>query len=500
MAVLMGGVLFAAACTDGGSGSGAASGDGSTTTTPATSTTTAAPRPEGPAADMSEEITVASNPFMGAATPANLEASGYVEREYIAAGKATSYKATDALTADGKWTFAPDTEAAYRTRVLVRRPKEAKDFSGTVLVEWLNVSGGVDANPDYGSTEEAILRRGDVWVGVSTQLIGVVGGPVLVSAPGANSIAGKGLKAIDPLRYATLEHPGDGFSFDMFTQVARALRDGTPALVGLEPKHLIALGESQSAIALTTYYNGVQPLTQAFDGFFIHSRAATALPLVGPGAAADLAGSFGGVNVLFRSDLAAPVMELQAEGDLDGVLNSLVVRQEDSEVFRLWEVAGTAHADRHVLGPLADMANCGVPINSAPFHIVTKAALVALEEWVSAGSAPPKQPRIEITSDAKPKVRRDANGIALGGIRTPTVDVPVDVLSGNPGPSADVFCLLLGSTTPLSDATLASMYSSREDYVAKFAASTDEAIKQGAVLKEDRDAMIAYSQAARIAG
>ena len=52
---------------------------------------------------------------------------------------------------------------------------------------------------------------------------------------------------------------------------------------------MIAAGESQSAIALVTYYNGVQPLTRAFDGFFVHSRGGMTLPLVAPGAAADLA-------------------------------------------------------------------------------------------------------------------------------------------------------------------------------------------------------------------
>ena len=111
--------------------------------------------------------------------------------------------------------------------MLVRRPADPKEFSGTVIVEWLNVSGGVDADPDWVSLREEIVRRGDAWVGVSAQRIGVMGGPVLVKVevPGAEA-AGKGLKAIDPARYGSLEHPGDGFSFDIFTQVARAVRAG----------------------------------------------------------------------------------------------------------------------------------------------------------------------------------------------------------------------------------------------------------------------------------
>jgi alkylhydroperoxidase family enzyme len=212
---------------------------------------------------------------------------GYVEHEYVASGTATAFATEGPLSRDGRWTFVPDTTAAYRTRILVRRPADTADSSGTVVVEWLNVSGGLDANPDYASLEEEIARQGHTWVGVSAQLIGVEGGPVLVKARGAEAIVGKGLKALDPARYGSLEHPGDGYSFDIYTQVARAVREGGPAAGGTKPRVVLAAGESQSALALTTYYNGVQPLTRAFDGFLVHSRASVSLPLVAPGEYAD---------------------------------------------------------------------------------------------------------------------------------------------------------------------------------------------------------------------
>ncbi len=84
--------------------------------------------------------------------------------------------------------------------MLVRQPADPSKFSGTVLVEWLNVSGGVDADPEWVSLQDEIVRAGDAWVGVSAQRIGVEGGPVLVSVkgvPGADQ-AGEGLKKIDP--------------------------------------------------------------------------------------------------------------------------------------------------------------------------------------------------------------------------------------------------------------------------------------------------------------
>lgn len=454
--------------------------------------------PAGPAADVSEELSGGNGPFIGASTPADLDAAGYVEHEHVAAGIATSYTAVGEPGADGRWTFEPDGSAPYRTRVLVRRPAEGSAFSGTVLVEWLNVSGGVDANPDWASLAEEITRAGHAWVGVSAQLIGIEGGPVLVVAPGAEGIAGRGLKHLDPARYGSLSHPGDGFSFDIYTQVARALRAGRTLLGGGTAERVLAVGESQSAIALVSYYNGVQPLTQAFDGFFVHSRALVGLPLVGPGEYADLASAFGATPAILRDDLDVPALELQAEGDVVGVLSSVVVRQPDTATFRLWEVAGTAHADAHLLGPLAGAADCGVPVNDAPLHLVAKAALHALDVWVRTGEAPPEAARLEVTASRPVAIERDGDGIALGGIRTPPVDVPVDVLSGAPGPNPDLFCILLGSTTPLPPARLAALYASRADYERRYADSIDATIAAGFVLAADRAALAAYADPARI--
>jgi hypothetical protein len=480
--------------------------DGAATRTTEPAVTTSAdrgsdpsPRPAGPAADLSEEITGANDPFIGAA-PGNVLATDFVEHEYVAAGTADGYEATGDLGTDGRWTFEPGGTADYRTRILVRRPAEATDASGTVIVEWLNVSAGLDANPEFASVSEEIVRRGHTWVGVSAQLIGVEGGPVLVQAPGAEEYVGKGLTGIDPERYGSLDHPGDAFAFDIYTQVARALREGGEPLGGAVPDVILAAGESQSALALTTYYNGVQPLTLAFDGFLVHSRASVALPLGGPGEYADLAGSLSGAApALLRGDLDAPAIELQAESDVIGVLDSIEVRQPDSPTYRLWEVAGTAHADVHLMGSVADGLDCGVPINDGPMHVVAKAALRGLEEWVRGGDAPASAAVLEVTPDDEPEFVRDEDGIVIGGIRTPPVDVPVDVLSGEAGPNPDLLCILLGSTIALSDERLAERYEDRTDYQARYEDAIDQTIASGFALEEDRDALLAFAQPDRIA-
>ena len=204
--------------------------------------------PHGPAADLSEELTGGSGPFVGSGDQAVLRRD-YVEHEYVAAGRATSYQPVGELAGDGQWTLRPGKQARYRTRVLVREPADPADASGVVLVEWLNVSGGLDADPEFQTLREEIVRQGHTWVGVSAQQIGVEGGPVAVTVdvPGAADVVGKGLKNIDPARYGSLRHPGDAYAYDIYTQVARAVRvraggarsscrGGVP--VGLRPRHL----------------------------------------------------------------------------------------------------------------------------------------------------------------------------------------------------------------------------------------------------------------------
>jgi hypothetical protein len=364
----------------------------------------------------------------------------------------------------------------------------------------LNVSGGVDADPEWTTLSEEIERSGDAWVGVSAQSIGIEGGPVAVKVdvPGSDQ-AGKGLVKIDPARYGTLVHPGDSYSLDMFTQVARAVRGGG-ALGGLKPQRLIAAGESQSAFAMVSYYDGVQPLTQAFDGFFVHSRGATALPLIGISKDADIAGALSGKPTLFRTDLSAPIMDVQTETDVGSVLNSYVVRQPDTDRYRLWEVAGTAHADVHLVGANATSLGCGLPINNGPMHIVAKAAYHALKAWLQTGTAPVIAPRIDVKAGASPAIERNSEGIALGGIRTPPVDVPVATLSGAPGPNPSTICLLVGSTKPFSAAQLAKLYPSRADYLKRYDADADAAIKAGFVLPQDRAALLAFATPQMIAG
>jgi hypothetical protein len=83
------------------------------------------------------------------------------------------------------------------------------------------------------------------------------------------------------VRYAALVHPGDSYSYDIFSQAGGAVLDpnGPDPLGGLHIRKLIALGESQSAFRLVTYVNAIDPVARVFDGFLIHSRGGGGAPL-----------------------------------------------------------------------------------------------------------------------------------------------------------------------------------------------------------------------------
>ena len=200
---------------------------------------------------------------------------GYVETEYLLGGEATGYASEGDLTPDGFWAAVEGEVAPYRTRMIVRLPPEEL-FSGTVLVEWMNVTAGTDTTPDWGFLHEEIGRSGHAYVAVSVQEVGVNG--MEGSPVEGGLIDTRGLKVRDENRYGSLEHPGDAFAFDIFTQAGAAVYglDGIDALGGLEPGQVIALGESQSATFMTTYVNAIHPLVELYDGFLIHSRGASA--------------------------------------------------------------------------------------------------------------------------------------------------------------------------------------------------------------------------------
>lgn len=433
--------------------------------------------------------------------PALAEAHGYVEEEFFIAGSATAYQPAAGAEwgEDGVWPAEPATTADYTTRLLVRRPADPTAFSGTVVVEWLNVSAGMDSDPVFGQAGVELLRTGDVWVGVSAQVVGIEGGGARIPIEGIDI---QPLKTWDPERYGGLEHPGDDYSYDMFTQVAQVVRQpgDVDPLGGLEPRWVLAAGESQSAMRMTTYVNAVHPLVEVFDGFLVHSRGGSGAPL----SAEPMP-----TMTHLRDDLDVPVLQLETETDLFG-LGFHAARQPDHDLLRTWELAGTAHADVTTLEYGAESGAVWAPpdvsldlgamcptINDGPQRYGVRLALASLEGWVRDGLTPPSAEPIEVVDGA---VARDDDGLARGGLRYPDVTVPVATLSGDAPPGSDMFCSLFGATTPFPPDELAERYGSSDAYVAEVEAAAEELEVAGLLLDADVPEVLDRARSVDIGG
>src|SRR5262245_618771 len=379
---------------------------------------------------------------------------GYTEAEYALEGTATRYRlATGAeLSRDGHWRAEPAGTAAFRTRLLIYRPTDPKRFNGTVVLTWNNVSAGYDL---FGAESLELLEGGFGLACLTTQKVGIVGLP---PEP-------QGLAAWDPARYGALTIPSDDYSYDVFTQGARAVgpnrsRHAVDPMGGLAVKRVVALGASQSAGRLATYLNAIQPLERALDGFILGIYFGTGsalevgdgvvnLSLMGPGGPGQ---GLRGTNLL-RDDQGVPVFVVTSELE---AMACYAVRQPDTDTFRYWESAGTCHVsdqvtrerEKKLLRDGVKQPPVAEGINRIPIVPLYEAAFHHMQRWLTDGTPPPIQPKLEFAGDP-PRVVRDAHGIAVGGIRLPQVEAPIATNSAIPR-AADIFSYLRGSWSPFA--------------------------------------------------
>jgi hypothetical protein len=461
---------------------------------------------------------------------------GYTEHEFFISGDARAFVNSGTLGNNGVWNVSPGASAPYLTRMLVRTPTDPRRFNGTVVVEWLNVTGGLDAEPEWDYTHVELLREGYAWVGVTAQYVGAAFLPLW-----------------DPVRYASISHPGDSWSYDIFSQAGAAVLHGEPRPLGdLTPRvrTLLAAGESQSALRMFTYYNAIQPQARVYQGFLIHST--------GLGAALSQSFAGGGLGVaeipapagvpatpdievpataFIRSDLAQPVLFFNTETDIT-VLGAgfSVHNQPDSDTFRMWEVAGTTHADAYLLewagadaersGLAVPPFNCGnPPINNGPETFGARAAVRALALWTDAPRLKPSVgPRfsVEIVTSPAPAavINRDpATGDAIGGIRLPQVAVPIETLTGIRPPAAAASnpnCILFGAASPWDGGvdpwdgvlgldpapypapSLTTLYGTKANYLIRYEFAAWKSVLEGFLLWEDTREEVGLAEEANV--
>lgn len=421
--------------------------------------------------------------------------SGYVEQEFFVQGTATRYSGicTSAACVGDPTSFTGtptvvSTGNPYKIRIVVRRPGDATKFNGKVIVEWQNVTNNWELDVQWYRAAEYFIRQGYAYVGVGPQAAGIHGTP-------------NGLRAWNPARYGTLDVTvngtitDDSLKWDIFSQVGKAIASpsGVDPLGGLPgTRVMIATGDSQSSANLAAYVNSVHRLDPIYSGF-------------------ELGGPLG---IPIRTDANTKVLKVASEYDVL-YANEARNRQPDSNTLVTWEVAGASHSDYHnfvvnspvrfrdvgVTGILPDTTNCVDPARSRTnLYLVHQAAYDALARWITSGQRPPSIPeRLIVDYSNNPLTAgRDRFGIAFGGIRLPDVTVPAALNngtnSGGKGGTPLASCQQAGTYVPFDDATLRNLYGTHENYVQQVAIAANNNVRQGFLLQEDADKLVAEAQ------
>ncbi|WP_345889649.1 alpha/beta hydrolase domain-containing protein [Spongiibacter thalassae] len=438
-----------------------------------------------------------------------LDEFDYEEFEFFVSGEAIPYEfQSTALPVSTTETSSNTGVQKYSTRFMVYRPKNPEDFNGIAIVEWTNVSAQFDIPLDLIWAHPFAFKHGYMYITVSAQEAGICGQKFDTGVCSPTS-----LKSWNAERYESLEHPGDDYSFDIFSQVIQAVRQTTNVeLLDNYPdiEYVIAVGQSQSAGRLSGYLcNGADTAAQVVDGFIGDDDArigTQCLPRV--------------PNIQLWSEYAARPVESTSSENLEiwmtpgaphedkwqslfevefsGANNLGAEPSVSAEELR--ETAGNWGQEGVVEG--AGSTACLPEGNAYQKRYIFNTALHALTQWITTGLKPPTAPPIDFnptatvgnTFSAHPgSYNLDEHGNALGGMRLPFMDVPVATYIG-------VTCSLFGKSIPFSLAKNMTLYESEDDYISKLSAAVNKAVEDGVLLREDAEDMMRRACAFPVVG
>ncbi|WP_430592196.1 alpha/beta hydrolase domain-containing protein [Humidisolicoccus flavus] len=403
----------------------------------------------------------------------------YAQSEYLVSGEAAGH--------------------SYTTRILVRHPIDMRRFNGRILSEVSHIWGGISVWRAY---HRQVMRAGYIWVEIDSQ------------APSALDL----VKNADPERYEAIHFVNDTLasefkstipftpnptpetlaaeydefkerwweatpqSFEIIAQVAASLREDLPGLGGSAANTILLAGISQTGGLTRRFierYHGVlrgENDAPLFDGYLPGASGGDALP-----------------------DIDVPVIEVLGEAEfqsvrwpcgVSGQVRGLSHRRDDSDTFRLYEVAGMAHretrrmsafdVDRLKNSPLPSGANW----SSFPNTHIYNALLELLAEWAEGTASPPPSQVLETIGETDEIVRDDV-GNAVGGVRSTHTEAPTSTLvaatpMGRPS-------WYHGNETPLTDDVLRKRYGSVAGYRSEFGRALDKLLDQRLLLPTDAE-------------
>ena len=141
--------------------------------------------------------------------------------------------------------------------------------------------------------------------------------------------------------------------------------------------------------------------------------------------------------------------------------------------------------------------NCLYPNNTFPLQYQLDAAFQNLDQWVRNGIPGPHAPHIAAVGAGTPAatILTDQYGNALGGVRSPYVDVPTATYYGTT-PGGGTCMLLWGHYMPFTSDQLAQLYPTHASYVSAVQADANNLLAGRWLTQEDAAAIIREAQTA----
>ena len=350
-------------------------------------------------------------------------------------------------------------DAPYATRIIVRRPRNAGAFSGTVVSEALHAGG---RSLVFEWSRQSILARNHMFVEIVHS-----GGNVNL------------LKTFNADRYAPL-NIAMGQTNEVIAQVGRLIKSKTGPFAAYDVRRATLMGTSASSGTVRTYLTAHPTLRMPdggpiFDGFLLTStNGNTPLPVVD-----------------------VPMIQMPTQTEVvTWAEQGIKYRRPDSDEpgnrFRLYEVAGMPHNNSRD-NPGFQNDPCTLPVTDFPAGAFTALGLNHLIEWIANAKTPPHAPPIAVDQDPKndgSHLALDEHGNAKGGIRNVWVDVPIatyGVFGKGKTQQQDRLCQLAGTKVPLAGEVLRKLYRGNADYAGRVEQRLKQSIADGWFLQEYAD-------------
>ena len=312
-------------------------------------------------------------------------------------------------------------------------PERSRAVNGTVIVEWLNVTGGLDIPAIWMPTQRHLLREGYTWVGVSAQAVSVHGGGMMPGLGSARPIPTRLRRgsSIPATCTRTTSSPRSHVRSARSSPLARHPVD-----------RMFATGRVAVGVPPHDVRERIRSKTrEVFDGFLIGGPRRAGAPVRrGSRSASSRRGRARrrARHACAAATTSAPTARAgDRRAERDRRARRVHVRARpppDTDRFRLWEVAGSAHSDTYFLSrpridtdawPVedlrprsrnADEPSAGWSCRSTPARRCTtcsSARSTRSTRGYVTRSLPPTAPRLEVNA-AEDGFVLDELGVARG--------------------------------------------------------------------------------------